>query len=141
MESARSAAETVVFRSKDWELLRGHSSGKMVDGGKVEGHEYALVFFQNSTMCIMESPRRQFRFARWKCERAQSVLEKRACPWGGLREAWCVAAHVTSLLRDSSLLRLMNGWISSARIQSGICRLQSKDVTVAALASEVWFSV
>lgn len=36
MESARSAAETVVFLSKDWELLRGHSSGKMVDGGKVE---------------------------------------------------------------------------------------------------------
>jgi len=52
-----------------------------------------------------------------------------------------VAAHVTSLLRDSSLLRLMNGWISYARIQSGICRLESKDVTVAALASEVWFSV
>ena len=87
MESARSAAETVVFLSKDWELLRGHSSGKMVDRGKVEGHEYALAVFQNSTVCIMEDARRQFRFARWKCERAQSVLEKRACPWGELREA------------------------------------------------------
>lgn len=52
-----------------------------------------------------------------------------------------MAAHVTSLLRDSSLLRLMNGWISSASIQSGVCRLESKDVIVAALASEVWLSV
>lgn len=52
-----------------------------------------------------------------------------------------MAAPVTSVLRDSSLLRLMNGWISSARIQSGVCWLESKDVTVAALASEVWFSV
>lgn len=45
-------------------------------------------------------------------EFVQSILEgekKKPCPWGGPCDPWCVAALVTSLLRDSSLLRLMNG--------------------------------
>lgn len=66
------------------------------------------VFFKNAPVCSMERPRRQSGFAHRKCELAQSILKKPACPWGGLREAWCVAAHVTSF-SDSSLLRLMNG--------------------------------
>lgn len=36
------------FLSKDWELLGGHSSGKMVDGGKGGGtREYALSILSN----------------------------------------------------------------------------------------------
>lgn len=42
MESARSAAETVVFRSKDWELLRGHFFRK--DGGWGEGGGTRVCF-------------------------------------------------------------------------------------------------
>lgn len=76
------------------------------DGGLGAGE---TVFFKNSTVCTMEHPRRKSEFAHRKCELAQSVLEKPACPWEGLCESWCVAAHVTSPLCDSSLLRLING--------------------------------
>lgn len=115
--SAGSAAETVVFQ---YPLGAAEGTFCRKDGGR-----WGQGGWGEGTGWKVESPGRPSRFERQECELVQSIQEKTACPWGGLCDPWCVAAHVTSLLSDSSLLRLMNGWVFSARIESRICQLEA----------------
>lgn len=90
-----------------------------------DGGRWGQGGWGEGTRWKVESPGRPSRFERQECELVQSIQDKTTCPWGGLCDPWCVAARVTSLLIDSSLLRLMNGWVFSARIQSRICQLEA----------------
>lgn len=86
----------------------------MVDGGGAVGDRGHHECFKTLQCAPWKVQKDSLDLHGSECEFVQSILEekkkeKNPCPWGGPFDPWCVAALVTSLLRDSSLLRLMNG--------------------------------